>query len=77
MVFDDAAEAVVKETLARIEGKKSSVSFSGSLVLWGDRVVEVSPSLGFMKRWHRITVREHCRRMRWKIEVIHELERRP
>ena len=61
------------EILAQIHGDR----FTAGIVLWDDVVVEAAPIVGYMKKqkWTRARVRSYCAMKKWKIGIIHEMER--
>lgn len=61
------------ETLAVIDAPH----FYCSIVLWGDRVIEAAPIVGYMKKrkWTRSKVRDYCAEKGWKVTVVYEMER--
>ena len=65
------------EILAQIQADGDK-PFTAGIVLWDGVVVEAAPIVGYMKKrkWTRDQVREYCNRRGWKIEVVHQLERK-
>lgn len=66
----------MRETLAQIRSEWPT-KFTAGIVLWDDVVVEAAPIVGYMRkqRWTRDRVRNYCAEKKWKVSVIHELER--
>lgn len=62
------------EILAQIKAPH----FTAGVVLWDDKVVEAAPIISYMKKgkWTRDTLRIYCLQKGWKIEVVHQLERK-
>jgi len=65
------------EMLAQIDGTSKGRPFVAGIVLWDDIVIEAAPILKFMAKgkWTRQQVRSFVGQKRWKISVVHQLER--
>lgn len=51
--------------------------FYAGIVLWDDRVVEAADIVKYMRvqKWSRERVRDYCKSKKWKITVVHQVER--
>jgi hypothetical protein len=62
----------VIEILAQIDASPSQgkSGFCAGLVLRGERVIEASPIIKYMKGWTRDRVRHYCRDKGWMVTVV-------
>ncbi len=71
LFFDEGRR--LKEILASI----SAPHFTAGIVLWDDKVIEAAPIVHYMKKgkWTRDRVREYCKTKKWKISIVHQMDR--